>query len=485
MTGVVTGFKLMTDQSTLLSSRDIEDATSLGYMLKLAGPMVVTTISFTVMQFVDRLMVSRLGTDALAAILPAGFVSFLPGGFAIGAITSLNTFVSQSLGRGDKEGCSNYFWQAVYMGLVYFAAVVVIMWPTAPWIFRAMGHPPAVVGMEVIYLRIMLYAHILAVINWSCGQFFMGIHRPIITMCASLCGQVVNVAANYVLIFGKFGFPEMGIAGAGWGTFIGIGVAASVNMFIYLSSNINATFKSRRTLNIDFGKMYDLLKVGLPAGFGLMVNVAFWGVILFGLVGKFGTEALAATSAVLSYTSLSVMPVVGMSTALTAAVGKTIGRGRKDMAIKQTRVCLKVALLYMGLVGICFFVFRNALMAFWSSDAKVIEVGVEILICAAIYQGFYAARTIYSGSLRGAGDTVWLAIISAVGAVVILGLGGWLVAMFFPSLGALGPWSAATVSIIAVGLANRWRFKSKRWMDIDLFKRRAVSVPIQNGAAVE
>jgi MATE family multidrug resistance protein len=485
MTGVVTGFNLMTDKSTLLSSSDGEDPTTLGYMLKLAAPMVVTTISFTIMQFVDRFMVSRLGTDALAAILPAGFVSFLPGGFAIGAIASLNTFVSQSLGRGDKEGCSNYFWQAVYMGLVYFLAVVVIMWPTAPWIFRTMGHPKAVVAMEVIYLRIMLYAHILAVINWSSGQFFMGIHRPIITMCASLCGQVVNVAANYVLIFGKFGFPEMGIAGAGWGTFIGIGVAACVNMSLYLSSNINATFKSRRTLNIDFGKMYDLLKVGLPAGFGLMVNVAFWGVILFGLVGKFGTEALAATSAALSYTSLSVMPVVGISTALAAAVGKTIGQGRKDIAIKQTRVCLKIALVYMGLVGICFFVFRNALMAFWSSDDKVIEAGVKILICAAIYQAFHALRTIYSGSLRGAGDTVWLAIISAVGAVVILGLGGWLIAEYFPSLGALGPWSAATVSIIAVGLANRWRFKSKKWMDIDLFKRRAVSIPIQSGAAVE
>ena len=485
MTGVVTGFNLMTDQSTLLSSRDIEDPTSLKYMLKLAAPMVVTTISFTVMQFVDRFMVSRLGTDALAAILPAGFVSFLPGGFAIGAITSLNTFVSQSFGRGDKEGCSNYFWQAVYMGLVYFLAVVVIMWPTAPWIFRAMGHPSAVVAMEVIYLRIMLYAHILAVINWSSGQFFMGIHRPIITMCASLCGQVVNVTANYILIFGKLGFPAMGIAGAGWGTFIGIGVAACVNMSLYLSSNINATFKSRRTLNIDFSKMYDLLKVGLPAGFGLMVNVAFWGVVLFGLVGKFGTEALAATSAVLSYTNLSVMPVVGISMALAAAVGKTIGQGQKKIAIKQSRVCLKVALIYMGLVGICFFVFRNSLMAFWSSDEKVVEAGVKILICAAIYQVFHATRTIYGGALQGAGDTVWLAIISAVGAVLILGLGGWLIAKFFPSLGALGPWIAATVSIIAVGLANRWRFKSKRWMDIDLFKRHAVSVPIQNGAAVE
>ncbi len=475
----------MADKSTLLSSIDIEDATSLGYMLKLAAPMVVTTISFTIMQFVDRFMVSRLGTDALAAILPAGFVSFLPGGFAIGAITSLNTFVSQSLGRGEKEDCSNYFWQAVYMGLVYFLAVVAIMWPMAPWIFKMMGHSSTVVVLEVIYLRIMLYAHILAVINWSSNQFFMGIHRPIITMCASLCGQVVNVAANYVLIFGKLGFPAMGIAGAGWGTFIGIGVGAGINTAVFLSSKINATFKSRRTLNIDFGKMYDLLKVGLPAGFGLMVNVAFWGVILFGLVGKFGTEALAATSAVLSYTSLSVMPVVGMSTALTAAVGKTIGRGRKDIAIKQTRVCLKVGLVYMGLIGICFFVFRSALMTFWSSDAKVTEVGVKILICAAIYQAFYAARTIYSGSLRGAGDTIWLAMVSAVGAILILGLGGWLIARFFPSFGALGPWSAATVSIIAVGLANRWRFKSKRWMDIDLFKRRAVSVPIQNGAAVE
>jgi MATE family multidrug resistance protein len=475
----------MTDKSTLLSPGYSDNPTTLGYMLKLSAPMVIATISFTIMQFVDRFMVSRLGTDALAAILPAGFVSFLPSGFAIGAITSLNTFVSQSLGRGDKSGCSNYFWQAIYMGLVYFLLVVVVMWPTAPWIFRTMGHPEVVVEMEVIYLRIMLYAHIMAVVNWSSGQFFMGIHRPVITMCASLCGQVVNVAANYVLIFGKLGFPRMGIAGAGWGTFIGIGTAAAINIFIFLSRNMNEAYESRRALSIHFGKMYDLLKVGLPAGLGLMINVAFWGIILSVLVGKFGTEALAATSAVLSYTSLSIMPVVGMGTALTAAVGKSIGQGRKRIAVKQTRVCLKVAICYMGLVGLCFFVFRDGLMAFWSSEKEVIEAGGRILILAAVYQVFHATRTIYSGSLRGAGDTVWLALISAVGAIFILGLGGWLTAWLFPSLGALGPWLAATVSIIAVGLANRWRFKSKRWMDIDLFKRHGLGVPIQNGAAVD
>ncbi len=472
----------MTDNSSLLSQSHVEDPTSLRYMLKLAAPMVVTTISFTIMQFVDRFMVSRLGTDALAAILPAGFVSFLPSGFAIGTLTSLNTFVSQSLGRGDKKDCSNYFWQTIYMGFAYFLVVVAIMWPAAPWIFKMMGQPPAVADMEVIYLRIMLYAHILAIVNWSSNQFFMGIHRPIITMCASLCGQVVNVIANYVLIFGKFGFPEWGIKGAGWGTFTGIAVAACVNMAVFLSGGINRNFKSRRSLGVDFGKMYDLLKVGLPAGFGLMVNVAFWGIILFALVGRHGKEVLAATSAVLSYGGLSIMPVVGIGTALSSAVGKSIGQGRKDLAAKQTSVCLRIGVIYMGLVGVCFFVFRNELMAFWateSTEPKVIEAGANILICAAAYQVFHAARIIYGGSLRGAGDTVWLAAVSAVGAALILGLGGWLVVKLVPSLEYMGPWIAAAVSIAAVGLANRWRFKSNRWMKIDLFKRRPLGVPVE------
>lgn len=461
------------------------DETSLSHMLKLAAPMVVTTISFTIMQFVDRYMVAWLGTEALAAILPAGVVSFVPGTFAIGVLTSLNTFVSQSLGRGNKEDCSNYYWQAIYMGLGYFTVVVLIMSPAARWIFEKLMRQkpgivdPAVIDMEVTYLRIMLYAHILAVINWASSQFFMGIHRPIITMYASLCGQVVNIVANYVLIFGKLGFPRWEIRGAGWGTFAGIAVAAAVNITIFLSDRINATFRSRQTLRVDFSKMFDLLKVGLPAGFGLMVNVAFWGVILFGLVGRFGEEALAATSAALSFTNISVMPIVGVAMALSSAVGKTIGTGRKKLAIKQTRVCLRVAMLYMGLVGVCFFVFRETLMAFWSSDDKVIEVGVNILICAAIYQVFHAARIIYSGSLRGAGDTIWLAIISAVAAVVVLGLGGLLVVTLFPSLGSLGPWIAATFSIIVAGLANRWRFKSNRWMNINLFKHRPLGVPTE------
>lgn len=469
----------MTSKPIFIRRGHPEYETSLLYMLKLSGPMVVSTVSFTIMQFVDRFMVSRLGTDALAAVLPAGFVSFLPGGFALGAITSLNTFVSQSLGRGEKAECTHYFWQMLYMGFAYFLVVVAVMSPLAPLIFRLMGQPVPVAELEVIYLRIMLYAHIAAVINWSSNQFFMGIHKPLVTMCSSFCGQIVNIVANYALIFGKFGFPALGIAGAAWGTFIGIGAAALINISLFLSGPVNRTFKSRQTWSLDVRKMRDLLGVGLPAGVGLMVNVAVWGVILFALVGRFGTEALAATSAVLSYTNVSAMPIVGISTALTAAVGKEIGAGRNDFAVKQTHISLKVALIYMGLVGACFLFLRDALMVFWSKDPKVIEIGAEILVCAALYQVFHAARIIYGGALRGAGDTRWLAFISGIGAIGILGIGGLLVAWLVPSLGALGPWIVATLSFVVVGLANRRRFLSNRWTRIDLFKDRAVATSVQ------
>ena len=445
-------------------------------------PVIISTLSFTIMQFVDRLMVSRLGTDALAAMLPATFVAMLPSGFALGAMSSLNTFVSQCFGRGERPACASYFWQMVYLGIVYCLLVGAILWPAAPLIFAAMGQPPGVADMEIVYFRILLYAHIAAVVNWASNQFFMGIHRPLVTMLSALCGQMVNIVANYALIFGRFGLPAMGIAGAGWGTFIGVSTSTFINLAAFLSPRMNREFGSRRMLRLDPVKMLDLLAVGAPAGFGLVANVALWGIVLSALVGRFGKEALAATSAVLSCTSLAVMPVVGIATALTATVGKAIGAERKDLAVRQTCLCLKVGSIYMGFVGACFLFLRGPLMALWSHDPQVIAIGSRVLICAALYQVFHAVRIIYVGALRGAGDTVWPAAVSGMGSIVILGFGGLLIVRLIPSLGATGPWMVAALGIVAVGLATGWRFTHGRWMAIDLFRRRVAVPPVTKAA---
>jgi MATE family multidrug resistance protein len=332
----------------------------------------------------------------------------------------------------------------------------------------------------------MLFTQFLLVVNWSSSQFFMGIHRPVISMYAMILGQVVNVAANYVLIFGRLGFPAMGIAGAGWGTFIGCGVSVLVSMLMFLTGDINRTFKWRRSLRVDFRKMADIVRVGFPAGFGLMINISFWSLILFGLVGRFGKESLAATGAVWSCIRVSFMPIIGIGTALTAAVGKSIGRGRKEVAIKQAGVCLKVALVYMGFIGLCCLVFRRPIMRFWAPyDEEVVRVGMGLLMCGAVFQIFDAVLIIYGDALRGAGDTIWIALVEITGAVIFLGVGGYLMVRMFPGLGALGPWMAGTAKIAFGAAANRWRFRSRRWMRIELFKRPPVDVPVEVPAPLE
>jgi MATE family multidrug resistance protein len=306
-------------------------------------------------------------------------------------------------------------------------------------------------------------------------QFFMGIHRPVLSMYAALIAQVINLVMNYALIFGKFGFPAMGIAGSAWGTTIGIAVGGGIRMATFLSSSFRAEYGSLSTLKPDFRKMADLLKVGLPAGIELAFSAGIWGTILFWLVGRFGKETQAATSAALACINLSTMPIEGIRPAITVAVGKSIGAAKDHIAIKQTRLCLRIALIYMGMIGLTFLLFGRFFIRMWSADEKVILIGTEVLVFAAVYQLFFASRAVYSGALRGAGDTMWLAI-TALAAAAILAGGGFVIIKVFPNYGSLGPWAAATVSIIAAGLANRIRFKSGKWKQIDLFRRRPVEL---------
>jgi len=461
-----------------MAELDIEegDETSWRFMLKVASPMVVATVSYTLMQFVDRLMVAHYSKEALAAVLPASMVGFVPSSFMLGVMTTVNTYVSQCFGRKIYRDCSHYCWQAVYLGLAYTCCTFAVIWPLARPIFQLMSQPESIIPLEVIYLRIMLVGQFVVVFIWATNQFFMGVHRAEVTMITALISQVVNVLANYVLIFGKFGFPEMGIAGAAWGTVIGAAVNALTRTCWFVGPATHRQFQSRSTLRLDPNKIWDLLKIGSPAGFAFCVNTSFVGALLFTLIGRFGADALAATSATYSCMSVSFMPVVGMGVALTAVVGKSIGRGDKEAATQQTRRTLLVAVLYMGAVGAGLYLFRHGIISIWNLNGMASALGAKLLICAAVFQIFDAVLLTYTGALRGAGDTLWLGLVTAAGAVFILGLGGSVIVACFPQWGAIGPWVAYTLHIIFVGLANCWRFRSKRWHKIDLFRRQVPSI---------
>ncbi len=473
-------------QKENLINNSLAHETSLGHILKLSWPMIISTISFTIMQFVDTKMVSKLGTNELAAILPAGIMSFIPSCLMLGIVKCVNTFVSQCYGRGDRKSCSGYCWQVFYMGTLFSLLMLIILWPCARTIFTTMRQPAEIINSEVTYFRIMLYCQFLLIFIWGCNEFFIGIHRPMLVMYGSVIQQIINVFANYTLIFGKFGFPAMGIAGAGWGTFIGLSFGAIFRLIFFLGGNVNSQYYSRTNLKVDLSKMWDFVRVGFPAGLGFMINIGAWTLILFGLVGWFGKEPLAATVAIWTCMRFAFMPIIGVGSALTAAVGKSIGAGFKDNAIKQTNHCVRIAFLYMSFIGLFFFLFREPLMRFWAEgDREVINSGVQLMIFAALFQLFDGILIIYHDALRGAGDTIFLAIVEIFGATVILGGGGFLLVYFFPQLGEKGPWIAGVFKILFGAVANMWRFKTNKWQKIDLFRLQKAEIPSEISSQIE
>lgn len=448
----------------------IDQEASLWYVLKVAFPMIITFMSFTLMQFLDRYMVSFLGTDALAAILPAGVVSFLFASAALGIIKTLSTFVSQSLGKGNKQSCSNYCWHSIYIGVGYFLMVIAVMWPAAPKIFELMGHESEVAALEVVYFRIMLFSHLFAMFIWAPANFFIGIHRTKILLGAAIFGHWLNATFNYLLIFGKFGFPEMGFEGAAWGTFIGIVAEACVVMGAFMLGPTGREFKSMGSMLPDMIKVKQLLRVGVPASIGFIINISLFNLVLLALISRFGKASLAATNLVLTTVNMTIMPLVGVSNALTATVGKAIGARRLDVGIKQTKITLKAVFWYVSFMSAVFIFFKEPLVSIWSNDPAVLAVGENIFVLAAIFIFFNSMLLIITGSLRGAGDTVWLACMSGVGCFLILGAGGVAIIEYFPNLEASGPWLAAILYVFFVTGANIWRFKSRGWASIDIFK---------------
>jgi MATE family multidrug resistance protein len=172
------------------------------------------------------------------------------------------------------------------------------------------------------------------------------------------------------------------------------------------------------------------------------------------------------------------MPAVGFSVAVTSLVGKYIGAGDPDTAAKRARLGLLLGTIYMTVCAVLFVVFRFELVGFYISaqgnaaadQAIVIQIGAKLLICAAIFQTFDALGIIYSGALRGAGDTVWPGVITIFYSWTFIVGGGWLLVHYAPQLESVGPWIGAGVYIIVLGITMAWRFEAGRWRSISLLK---------------
>jgi multidrug resistance protein, MATE family len=454
----------MTVETLKLETAVIADRepSALGEVLRLGLPTVAQMMSYTLMQFIDTWMLSHLGTVAPTAGANAGLFSFAFICMGMGVLFVVNTLVSQSYGQKNFADCGRYLWQGIWFSLG-FSVVLIPLIPILPRAFTWFGHEPELVRMESIYLAVMLATAVFKMIGTTFSQFLLATNRSLAVMVSTICGVSVNAVAAGLMIF-KF---KLGITGAAWGQVIGVLVETAVLIAFAMRLPFRRQFNAL-DWSLRSAQLWKLIKVGVPAGFQIVADVLAWSLFGNWVMAKFGTTGMAANNFMMRYMVVSFMPAFGISTAVTALVGRYIGMGKPDAAMRRAHIGFMVTAIYMLCCGTVFFVGRNQLIRVFSDDPQVLRAGATLLVFAAIYQFFDAVYILYNGALRGAGDTLVPAIATGVLCWGITVFGGWFVASHYTRFGVAGPWTVATVYGIILGIFMFLRFQSGKWRRIKL-----------------
>jgi MATE family multidrug resistance protein len=453
-------------------------------LLILSLPIIAMMVSRMAMGFIDFVMVSRLGTDAQAAISPASILVFVFGVLGLGIAHAIQTFVSQADGRGDAGQAGGYAWQSFYIAAAFLVVSVplvgyVDVW--FGWLARRAGHTPTVMKLEIDYLRIALWSIAPSIICIGLNGFFMGVQKPWIAFAAVTASLAANAFGNWVLIFGNLGFPALGVAGAAYATVFAWCVRAAVLALAALHPHYDRHYNTRRATALDWEKMRGLIRIGAPTSLGWLVDIGSWTVFMMLIMPIFGTNAMAAANIGMQYMHLSFMPAMGIGIALCSQVGFAIGAGRPERALQRTRIAFMLTGSYMGAVGLVFLLAGRWLVSGFNTEPAVLAAGATVLTWAAVFQVFDAMAITHMNALRGAGDTRWPAVLMFVCCWSIFIAGGYYVAKAFPALGVAGPWMMCTMYIIVVGLSLMWRWYGQRWRNIAIFSdqppQQAVETP--------
>jgi len=456
--------------------------------MQLAWPLIISSGTFAVLNFCDRLFLSWYDEAAFRASLPAGilFFTLVCGFMALAAFT--NTFVAQFWGAGNKEGCARATAQGIIFALLSIPLIMLIT-PFGIWFLRIGGHAPEVLALEEKYFSILMWCGGGMVLSSALSSFFSGRGKTFVIMSCNIVANGINILLNYLFIFGKWGFPEMGIAGAGWATVIGSWISPLIFAVLYFSKPVNTEFGTIRNLGFDRGLFVRMIRFGLPSGIHWFLDVAAFTIFVM-LVGRMGPVAHIASNIALSVNLIAFMPMIGMGMAASVLVGQYLGRNEPEHAERMGWLALKIGVGYIALIGVSFLLFPTAYTQVFAPDAggsvsqeELLKTARVLLAILAIWGVADAAAIIISGALKGAGDTHFVMYFQSAAAWGFLVL-GQLAIMFIFNGGVYVSWGWTLLYIVIMGVGFSLRFRSGRWKNIDLLDRRATvtvdSIPVEH-----
>ena len=440
-------------------------AGSVGEAWKLAYPTVIGMMSATLMWTVDTIMLGRVGKVELAAAGFGGVLIWTLYTFFVGIVQAVSTFVAQAKGAGRLRDCSIFAWQGLYLSIGGTAILMLVMWKMN-WILALAKPDPDVIYECLRYSRARMLGSFFLLATFVFHSFFRGIGDMKTPMMISIISNVVNVVFDAVLIFGLGPFPRLTAMGAGAATTIADIVAALLGFFLFIRPAINARYHTRSEHPLRLDKMKRLFKVGVPIGGQFFLDMGSFSIFM-AIMGRLGTNQLAASQIGVQVLSFSFMPANGIAKAATTMVGQYLGAGRAALAEKCGWVTLRMNLVYSFFVALVFVLGREHIFQIYSKDPAVVAAGLSIIPLLALFQIGDAVQMTFTNALHGAGDTRFPMIaiaLSAYGIFVPL-------AMLFAyrlDMGIYGGWLGGVIHFLVLGIILTMRYRAGGWKKLEI-----------------
>ena len=444
-------------------------------VLVVAIPLILSTATWSVQHFVDRMFLTWYSPEAIAAAMPAGMLNFSMVSIFMGTAGYVTTFVAQYYGAERYDRIGPALWQGVYVSLLGGLAIVCAI-PFAEPVFRLVGHSPLVQQNEVDYFQVLCLGAGAYSASYALSGFFSGRGKTWPVLWVNVATTVVNLVLDYALIFGRWGFPELGIRGAGIATVVA-GVF-SLLMFLALlcSRSNNNTFHTIKGWRLEKDLFVRLLRYGFPSGVQFFLEMAGFTAFVL-LVGRLGIASLAATNIAFNINTLAFMPMIGCGIAVSVLVGQYLGGDNPDRAQSAVYSGFHLTLVYMLSIAAAYvlvpdvFVAPFALRADPAGFSEIYGYSIILLRFVAVYSVFDTMNIVFCSAIKGAGDTRYVMLITVILSVFVFILPVYLAVVVF-ELGLMVAWIFATAYIISLGFIFYLRFIGGKWKTMRVIERR-------------
>ena len=374
-------------------------------LLSIAFPLVVSQGCETLMMFTGRLFLSRLGSEYMAAAMGGGLTCFMLTTFFVGLTGYTNALVAQYYGSGQPERCGLAAGQALIISLAAYPLLLAAI-PIGTALFHAVGVPENQLGPQTTYFTIAMLGTVISLARGTLGSFFSGIGRTRIVMVSAATCLVVNVGAAYVLIFGKLGLPALGIAGAGIGMLVAGASGLLVLIAAYLLQENRLDYGTVAGLRWHWPTMTKLLRLGAPSGAELFLNLLAFNLLVLVFHSR-GPEVAAAVTVAFNWDMMSFIPLIGINIGVASLVGRNMGARRPDLAHRVTMSGIKLVCVYISIIILTYSLLPTVLAGLFLSpaDGEAWRLAVFMVRLVSVYVFADALGLVFSGALRGAGDT--------------------------------------------------------------------------------